>query len=548
MKKRAAGILAASFALGLLGTCPAASAAGHNPYADVPHSDWSYSAVESLIDQGLVTGMTVDDYHNLKRLTRNDLAVYIAQAVSQRENANAKNRDLIYRLVKAYAYELHSIGVDDEFVPEPPQDKKEVDTRPDIYKKLDRITLQGWAYIRQNHYESSGASMGRQRTLTHLTENGLDVSLGYTYKLNDNWSFIGSADFYRNLNHEDSTANLNMKSMYLLGHMHGYDLRVGHYDPSNGLGMVFSDSIDGVEVQWGGRWRSTFSFGHQAADDPHKAGADNSGSSYAGWESLDYSVPRTNLPWYLADSATGYSTLAQIRTGQKVVVVKDNTVKVVDANSADAQAGGQVIGVDKALEGTQEYVGQDVNGRWGDDELYEKRSRPDVLSYRVHGMMGHGTWGGLGFYYLTRGNVELYQDPQRHALYYGFFAGSRLSRKVSTTVQASYGKNTALPNRSCLGGGAMDRRLAYSFRYQYGNSSIDKPGSWSLFALYQYYPRLASYAGTSDDWHKNEKGIRLGGEYTFDKGFLLNYYGQWTHDLDTHGFAREFRAQMNWVF
>lgn len=144
MKKRAAGILAASFALGLLGTCPAASAAGHNPYADVPHSDWSYSAVESLIDQGLVTGMTVDDYHNLKRLTRNDLAVYIAQAVSQRENANAKNRDLIYRLVKAYAYELHSIGVDDEFVPEPPQDKKEVDTRPDIYKKLDRLTLQGW--------------------------------------------------------------------------------------------------------------------------------------------------------------------------------------------------------------------------------------------------------------------------------------------------------------------------------------------------------------------------------------------------------------------
>ena len=94
---------------------------------------------------------------------------------------------------------------------------REVFMRPEIYKKLDRLTLQGWAYIRQDHYESSGASMGRQRTLTHLTENGIDVSLGYTYKLNDNWSFIGSADFYRNLNHEDTTANMNMKSMNLLG-------------------------------------------------------------------------------------------------------------------------------------------------------------------------------------------------------------------------------------------------------------------------------------------------------------------------------------------
>ena len=545
MKKRAAGLLAAGL---VLGSCWTANAAGHNPYADVPKKDWSYGAVESLIQQGLVTGMTVEDYHNLKRRTRNDLAIYIAQAVSQRENANAHNRDLIYRLVKDYAYELHAIGVDDEFVPEPPQEKKEEqDTRPEIYKKLDRLTLQGWAYIRQNHYESSGASMGRQRTMTHLSENGIDVSPGYTYKLNDNWSFIGSADFYRKLHHEDTTANLNMKSMYLLGHMHGYDIRAGHYDPSNGLGMVFSDSIDGAEVQWGNRWRSTLSIGHVAADDPHKAGADTTGSSYAGWESLDYSTPRTNLPWYLTDSATGYSTLAQIRAGQKVVVVQSDTVKVVDANSDDAK-NGQVIGVDKLLSGTEEYAGLDANGRWGDDAMYEKRSRPDVLSYRVHGMMGHGTWGGLGVYYLTRGNVELYQDPQRHALYYGFFAGSHLSRKVSTTVQASYGKNTALPNRSCPGGGSMNRRLAYSFRYQYGNSSIDKPGSWSLFALYQYYPRLASYAGTSDDWHKNEKGLRLGGEYTFDKGFLLNYYGQWTHDLDTHGFAREFRAQMNWVF
>lgn len=347
MKKRAAGLIAASLALALCAPfCPLASAAGHNPYADVPKDDWSYSAVESLIDQGLVTGMTVDDYHNLKRLTRNDLAVYIAQAVSQRENANMKSRDLIYRLVKAYSYELHAIGVDDEFVPEVPKEKEE-DTRPEIYKKLDRLTLQGWAYIRQDHYESSGASMGRQRTLTHLTENGIDVSLGYTYKFNDNWSFIGSADFYRNLNHEDTTANMNMKSMYLLGHMHGYDIRAGHYDPSNGLGMVFGDSID-------------------------------------------------------------KSVLTKVYNGEQVVVKdKDGAIKVKDkAESGDAELPIQAI-----LKQSDEYVGQDVNGRWGDDKLYEKRSRPDVFSYRVHGMMGHGTWGGLGVYYFTRGNVELYQDP-----------------------------------------------------------------------------------------------------------------------------------------
>ncbi len=102
------------------------------------------------------------------------------------------------------------------------------------------------------------------------------------------------------------------------------------------------------------------------------------------------------------------SVLTKVYNGEQVVVKdKDGAIKVKDkAESGDAELPIQAI-----LKQSDEYVGQDVNGRWGDDKLYEKRSRPDVFSYRVHGMMGHGTWGGLGVYYFTRGNVELYQDP-----------------------------------------------------------------------------------------------------------------------------------------
>ena len=562
MKNRAAGILAASILLGVSGTfgvsafpgtCMTAFAAGHNPYADVPKSDWSYSAVERLISQGLVSGMTVEDYHNLKRLTRNDLAVYIAQAVSQRENANAHDRDLIFRLVKDYAYELHTIGVDDEYVPEPKKAKK-ADTRPNIYKQLDKFSFQGWGRIRYGQANTKGTLTSQGRALTHTTDHEVDIGFDFDYKLADNWSYHGSSEIWRSLNKESDTTEMNWKDMFLLGHMHGYDLRVGRFGPSNQLPYAFDESVAGVEVQWGSRWRSTLDIGHVAKGDSTSSSSTSSmessnGVTYAGWQSLDYTTPRVNLPWYLED----WSFLGEIKNGTKVAYLESGTdgaqtLKIASSVPTGATEVTNIIQGAISDAATSDYVGIDVNGLYGDDPLYMKRSRPDVISYRVHGMLGHGTWGGLGVYHTTRGNVELYQDPQKPATYFGYFSSSRLTRKTNFMVQASYGKCEALPNRSVVGGGTYSRRFGWMARYQYGISALDKPKSWSVYALYQYAPRLSSYTGTTNDWWMNEKGWRVGGEYTFDKNMMLNYFAQWSHDIDTNGYRRYYRLQMNWMF
>ena len=103
----------------MLGTGATGMAAEANPHEAVPNTDWSYQAVRQLVDDGLVSGCSDADFLNLKP-TRYDLAVFTAQAISKNEDANAKSKSAMRKLMREYKHELHVLGVEEDAIPAEP--------------------------------------------------------------------------------------------------------------------------------------------------------------------------------------------------------------------------------------------------------------------------------------------------------------------------------------------------------------------------------------------------------------------------------------------
>ena len=72
--------------------------AAENPFATVPKDYWAYSAVEQLVQDGLVDGYTVDDFHDKKVVARYDLAQFVARAMANEERANAEQKVILEKL------------------------------------------------------------------------------------------------------------------------------------------------------------------------------------------------------------------------------------------------------------------------------------------------------------------------------------------------------------------------------------------------------------------------------------------------------------------
>ena len=107
-RKNLISVLTATIFLGLYGT----GSANNNPYADVPEGDWSYDAMASLVHQNLVRGVTDKTFDKNEIITRDDMAVLVAKALSKESVVDPDTKSVIDKLAQEYAYELKIIGVD----------------------------------------------------------------------------------------------------------------------------------------------------------------------------------------------------------------------------------------------------------------------------------------------------------------------------------------------------------------------------------------------------------------------------------------------------
>jgi hypothetical protein len=106
MKKKIIASLAAAMILGVAGT----SFAAVNPFSDVPAKHWSYDAISQLSKAGILEGYSDGTFKGDKTISRYEMAIIVAKAMSKADKADASNKALIEKLSAEYSSELDKLG------------------------------------------------------------------------------------------------------------------------------------------------------------------------------------------------------------------------------------------------------------------------------------------------------------------------------------------------------------------------------------------------------------------------------------------------------
>ncbi|MBP2652161.1 MAG: hypothetical protein H6Q74_2986 [Firmicutes bacterium] len=107
MKKTLSIMLVVLFALSLMGTV---FAAPDDIFKDVPANHWSYAAVKKLAKAGIVGGYGDGTFRGSATISRYEMAIIVANAMTKSENADAESKELINKLASEYANEMQRIG------------------------------------------------------------------------------------------------------------------------------------------------------------------------------------------------------------------------------------------------------------------------------------------------------------------------------------------------------------------------------------------------------------------------------------------------------
>lgn len=97
-------LMVSFLAAGVLTTSTAFAA--QNPFESVPRDSWSYTAVEKLVEDGLVDGYDLSDFHDKKVAARYDVAQFVARAMANEEKAGDEDKALLIKLKSEYDNEL----------------------------------------------------------------------------------------------------------------------------------------------------------------------------------------------------------------------------------------------------------------------------------------------------------------------------------------------------------------------------------------------------------------------------------------------------------
>jgi hypothetical protein len=87
----------------------AASVGFAAPFSDVPRDHWAYKAVNDLAKGGLIDGYGDGNFRGDKTMTRYEMAMIVANALTKEDKANAEQKKLIEKLAKEFSAELDKL-------------------------------------------------------------------------------------------------------------------------------------------------------------------------------------------------------------------------------------------------------------------------------------------------------------------------------------------------------------------------------------------------------------------------------------------------------
>lgn len=340
MKKRAIGILMTAIFLGQTGT----GSANSNPYDDVPLDDWSYGAVAGLVHQGLIRGLDDGAFHKDQILTRNEMAVIVAKAMSKEGKADEETKAVIDRLAQEYTDELDAIGVHKSAA------KKEITEKTAAENKMDRFSFSGTGRIRFDQGDTGGKTVQRGTKTGNYTPNShINLDINYAYQINKDWSLKGENEYGRQLNYggeNETLQNSVFEQMYLNGPVGNTMVKAGRFSAYSPQGLVYDDKVTGGQVKFGKNVITTLEAGKATSTDDNASVVLDSGTySYysQNYQSVLFDVPVSKvsnlhagyyhiggnlLQHQVADDYVGYYTL-----GADTALAKNLRLDVVYAKS-----------------------------------------------------------------------------------------------------------------------------------------------------------------------------------------------------------------------
>jgi len=258
MRKNTICVLTAAIFLAISGT----GSANKNPFADVPQGDWSYNAIESLIHKGMVRGYDDTSLPKDQILTRNEMAVLVAKAMSKDNMADADTKVVLDNLAKEYSDELQAIGVYNEKTPGPVVKEN----------KLDRLSFDGTGRIRFDKGNTSGLTVQRGTKQGSYTPNShINIDINYAYKINDTWSLHGENEYGRQLNYGGENETLQhsvFEQMYLAGPVSpNLNIKAGRFSAYSPQGLVYDDKVTGAQISFGNVVKTTLEGGLATSTD-----------------------------------------------------------------------------------------------------------------------------------------------------------------------------------------------------------------------------------------------------------------------------------------
>lgn len=296
--------------------------AGSNPFATVPQSTGYYQDVAALVHDGLIDGYADSDFKANRPLTRYEMAVFTAKAMSNSNKANAADTQRIQKLMKAFQSELTDMHVAIPGVKAKKADsgKKAKGQTFKIKKMPENWNTNGliryrydtgytWKAKDGKHHGDESGSQGGAKNHMILWQwfNQFNVGGKWTGRLD----FMGAKDGDGNVRSTGmmTTGLADFDRAYLQGPFLGGTFRLGR-DKGNMIGLknsVIGDPYhQGVEVAYnlGSKWKADLT-----------------------WAKLDYETAR----W----ASQGDSAINMKDSG--TLVKKGKTVKVDYAKMGSAQ-------------------------------------------------------------------------------------------------------------------------------------------------------------------------------------------------------------------
>lgn len=258
MKKKLAMSLAFCIAFGMES---AVFAATDNPFATVPMQHWSYQTVAELVHDGLIDGYKDGDFNKDRPLTRYEMAVMTAKAMSNVKKADSATQTQITQLEMEFKDELTDMHVRIPGVT-PPAPVVAAPAAP----KTDGLKWNGNIRVRYDHKTDHNNAKG-DTTGTGVKDSSYYYELTGTTPIGGGWNglvrFLGARDRdgQDRGGQENTNGQFDMSRLYIYGPVGNGTLKVGRDKAGAINGMVMNEYYTGAVYSFGNKAKVNVTYG-----------------------------------------------------------------------------------------------------------------------------------------------------------------------------------------------------------------------------------------------------------------------------------------------